>query len=332
MKERITYYDSLRGLAIIGVVFIHTIKYQDPAFLNAEIIFRQIINFSVPLFLALSGFFLAEKQIQNKEQYFHFLKKQIPRVYLPYFLWSLLYIFIGIAKTKEFSIAQTLLNLLIFQTIPIFYYVGLIIQYYLLLPFFQKHLSHKLLGLSVFISIISCAIIFSIQYFTHYSIPLILYAGNGFTWVMFFILGMYLRVHKFNISKPLVFLMVLVSLGLSIIETFWSWNLLGSIGNAISAVKISSFIYSAFIIILLLNFRVPKTKIFNDLGKVSYAVYLLHILVLMFITKLVLYFKLPYNSFYIELFIGSLTILSSYLICITLRMINKNLASKYLGI
>lgn len=51
-KSRNTYFDFLRGVAIIMVIAIHTYhKAED------SVAFRQILNAAVPLFIAISGFF-----------------------------------------------------------------------------------------------------------------------------------------------------------------------------------------------------------------------------------------------------------------------------------
>ena len=84
MKERITYFDFLRGLAIMMVVGIHTYTLGED---STEV--RQLLNTAVPLFIAISGYFLSQKKMENKEDFFSFLKKQPPKVYLPVLVWSL---------------------------------------------------------------------------------------------------------------------------------------------------------------------------------------------------------------------------------------------------
>ena len=81
MKDRITYYDLLRGLAIIGVVAIYSTEigytFNDTSIdFNVTVLWRQMINFSVPMFIAISGFFLANKEIDSKEAYVRFIKNK----------------------------------------------------------------------------------------------------------------------------------------------------------------------------------------------------------------------------------------------------------------
>lgn len=96
IANRNEYFDILRGIAIIAVVAIHSIGIglsQSPQSLdfNLSLLFRNAINFAVPLFLAISGYFLANKKVENTSQYLAFIQKQIPRVYVPFMLWSLLW-------------------------------------------------------------------------------------------------------------------------------------------------------------------------------------------------------------------------------------------------
>ena len=91
MNKRIEYYEFLRGIAILMVIGIHT--YISSNLTSVEgaisIITRQTLNCAVPIFLALSGFFLGRKLFDNKQTIITFLKKQIPKVYIPCIIWSL---------------------------------------------------------------------------------------------------------------------------------------------------------------------------------------------------------------------------------------------------
>ncbi len=134
---RITHFDLLRSIAIIGVVAIHTtgIGYTFPEMsldFNLTVLWRQIINFSVPMFIAISGYFLANKDLTDKTKYFSFLKRQVLRVLIPYVFWSIGYLTIQFMSGH--SISSLMYKLFTFQSIVPFYFVALIIEYYILLP------------------------------------------------------------------------------------------------------------------------------------------------------------------------------------------------------
>lgn len=92
-NKRNPYFDFLRGLAILMVVGIHT--YPGNHQLNGR--FQEIIqlilinafNCAVPLFLAISGYFIAKKNLNTFAECSSFWKKQIPTVYIPCLIFSL---------------------------------------------------------------------------------------------------------------------------------------------------------------------------------------------------------------------------------------------------
>ena len=63
--QRIVYFDFLRGIAIIMVVCLHCIDYsamEGPVLNLFGVEFRNLLNAAVPLFLAISGYFMANKK------------------------------------------------------------------------------------------------------------------------------------------------------------------------------------------------------------------------------------------------------------------------------
>jgi len=144
MTERNQYYDFLKGMAIIMVVCIHT--FAGAGFTSSHELFntcvRQILNCAVPIFIACSGFFLANKTLSNKETIKCFYKKQISRVYIPCLLWSIPWFLLNLLTGH--SVLKETINLF-FCGYSVYYFVILMIQYYLLLPWIQK-INRKLGG------------------------------------------------------------------------------------------------------------------------------------------------------------------------------------------
>lgn len=92
---------------------------------------RQVFNTAVPLFIAISGYFLSQKRMGNKEDYFFFLKKQLPKVYLPVLVWSLPLYALAIYSGSSI-LWQTIL--LFGCGLSIYYFVAFIMQCYVVLP------------------------------------------------------------------------------------------------------------------------------------------------------------------------------------------------------
>ena len=126
MNKRNEYFDFLRGLAILMVVAIHTYN------LNTDgIVIRQLLNTAVPIFIAISGYFLSQKAMGSQGEYISFLKKQLPKVYYPVLLWSLPLLVISIIQGK-----LILANVILFLVcgMSIYYFVAFIMQCYVVLP------------------------------------------------------------------------------------------------------------------------------------------------------------------------------------------------------
>jgi surface polysaccharide O-acyltransferase-like enzyme len=261
----------LRGLAIIGVVAIHNTGigyvFKDTSLdFNITVFWRQILNFSVPMFIAISGFFFANKDTSTPEKYFLFLKKQIPKVLIPYLIWSILYI--GVAFMRGATFESLIYRLFTFQTSVQFYFIILIIEYYLLLPVLQKLASTKGLILSAFISVLSCLIIFYLRYYTEINLPIYI-VGAAPSWLIFFVLGLYMRNNEIILENYKISIFIILGLVLSVLETYVLYHKFGSIQDSITTVKISSFIYSYFVVLFAfknVDKHYNKTKLLVYIG------------------------------------------------------------------
>ena len=92
-----------------------------------------MLNCAVPLFLAISGYFLAKKQ--GERSYARFLKHQIPKIYIPTLIWSLPYWALYVWQGNDWMKGMILFLACGFS---IYYFIALIIQYYVLLPVLRK--------------------------------------------------------------------------------------------------------------------------------------------------------------------------------------------------
>ena len=145
-SKRIDYFDFLRGVAILMVIGIHTytIRSFDGWDSVALIGVREVLNFAVPLFLAISGFFIGRKSLPDKNSYFTFLKKQIPRVYVPALIWSLPMLALWIYKGQD--VIMSVGKVLGCMTFGPYYFVVLIIQLYLLHPLVKLLAAKPIVG------------------------------------------------------------------------------------------------------------------------------------------------------------------------------------------
>jgi peptidoglycan/LPS O-acetylase OafA/YrhL len=97
--------DILRGIAICVVLVIHTTGFWDsapPGSLLARIYtgIRPIFEIWLPLFLIVSGYYVGRADIRNVHEYKEFLMKRLPRILVPYCIWSVVNFIIQYADGK----------------------------------------------------------------------------------------------------------------------------------------------------------------------------------------------------------------------------------------
>lgn len=330
-QKRDDYFDILRAVAIIFVIFIHIDSSNEfSPFLS---VWRIIISCAVPLFLAISGYFMAKKNVNNLSDYKAFLKKQIPRVYIPCFIFSIPYYYWEV-KSSGFKIAE-LFNLL-FCGYSVYYFVLLIIIMYLLFPVLQK-MSKSTMGvlLSIFISIVFMVLWTAIiTSNTSHQFPMIAGAINFPMWIMFFVIGLYYgNGNKVNISTTVLILIISATILSAFIETGYMTQKTGFL--IASQQKATNFIYSLFLIILFFNlhrkysFNSLVGKFSSYIGRISFGIYLIHMYILM-------YLRIFLNRFYPDFELSQPTLmltilLISILIISLVKRVNNRLATKYLG-
>ncbi|EKE13371.1 MAG: hypothetical protein ACD_13C00022G0012 [uncultured bacterium] len=133
MKERIKSLDSLRTIAILAVLLIHTTtrtleasKFNIIGF-SWTLFLNQIARFAVPLFFTLSGFVL-ELNYKEGTDYWSFIKKRFSKIFIPYAVWSLIY-YLFIYSSNDDNFLRVILTgnasyqLYFIPTLCIFYMV-----------------------------------------------------------------------------------------------------------------------------------------------------------------------------------------------------------------
>ena len=137
--QRNHYFDFLRGIAIMMVVAIHTFKVDEAHLqgcaVDAITFVRQLLNCAVPIFIAISGYFLGNKKLDTWGECKIFWRKQMIKVYVPTMIVSLPYL--AIALAHGMNLLAAVLTMLVCGY-SIYYFIALILQYYAILPILQK--------------------------------------------------------------------------------------------------------------------------------------------------------------------------------------------------
>lgn len=324
MSKRIDYFDMLRGVAIIFVIICHSYSGNPLSGSFKEelyLLIRQIVTCAVPIFLAESGFFLANKVLANKGEYFKFLGTHSFRVWLPMVLWSIPLFFLKEHDNLVLSILFLLLG-----GYSIYYYITLIIQYYAMQPVMRK-----INRGGVFLCIIITAVFLAADnYYTSiqgYHISLFFECAPFVMWLAYPAIGYYIGKNKRDYKVyPWIILMIL-GLVLCVFETKW---LYGFHENGVGATKLSALVYSFSAIMVLFNEKTQRYiesdkfwfKSLVHVGKLSFGIYLIHKYFLDF-------FIVPYVN---DTFIRTLiTLFASVTIITLIKKITPTPVSRALG-
>ena len=290
---------------------------------------RQLLNTAVPLFIAISGYCLSQKRMENKDDYLFFLKKKFSKVYLPVLVWSLPLYAIALYSGSSI-IKQTIL--LLSCGLSIYYFVAFIMQCYVVLPVINNYISGNKRRVVIVSCLISFAWIAGVMYMNTIQgkgIPLILYAGPLPCWLMFFVLGVMIG-HKPERNYSIILPMFIAILGfiLSVIGTDY---LLDHYGKGVG-IKPSSFIYSAGMIFLMFSNKVENLirrtgaiyRFIIWIGSLSFGIYLVHCYFISFFVK-----RLPIDSWLLQ---WSLALFLTIVFILILRKLLPTKYHKYLGI
>ena len=280
-NNRQLYFDFLRGFAILLVIGIHTYTVRPFEGIGniMQIGIREAINFAVPLFLAISGFFIGRKKIESAEDYFSFLKRQLPRVYLPAVLWSLPMVVLCIVRGQEAitAIGKSLLCM----TFGPYYFIVLIMQLYILLPVIKRLSLKPKVGGGILLIINTLSVLTLIYIINNETLSAVISVGPFVYWIIFFFIGVYFseRERNYQLIWPLILIIV------GFVAQMFETKYLISCGNVGVGLKLSSWIYSAGMVLLLFSNKIEQFisrggsvyQMLVKIGGISFGVYLTHV-------------------------------------------------------
>ncbi len=101
---------------------------------------EQIIIFSIPAFLFVSGFFIAFATGRNQKTVsWKVVGTRIKSLTIPYLVWTFGIIFLNILQGQQYSLGNIIEDVTLGKTAPPYYYVPLIVQLYLLAPILVRY-------------------------------------------------------------------------------------------------------------------------------------------------------------------------------------------------
>lgn len=310
----------LRGIAIIAVVLIHNTP--DGA---AQIIIRPFLNFSVGLFLFLSG------MLSNADNWKPW--KRIKKVLIPYLIWTVVYVVLHHHNTPMQIPEYFIRDLLTGQASAAMYYIFIYIQFTLLIPLIDKLAKSKLKYWGFLISPLEIIIMRMLPRIMGYGLNEYVSIATSISclgWFSYFYLGYMLGngLLKIDTSKKKRYVVLLVlGIILQIAEGYWYYSM-GS-KNCGTQMKLSSVftgcIFSILAYLLIESERCKEIRLLHLLGDCSFGIYFSHLAVMYVLSAIPYYDK--YVIFPIN---GIITLTISFgLVMISRRVLGK--FSKYLG-
>ena len=289
-KQRDVSFDAFRGLAIFFVVIAHTTAY---GWLDGS---RTGFNFwfsvanrtfelcALPMFLFISGYWLATARFDSKGDYVKFLGKRVSRVAIPYLFWSVFFILLYSWRAHSFSAPGFIKKLVLGQAEGPYFFIVMLLQFYVLTPLFV-YLSKKTYGLKL---VVGCHAAFTIFL---YVLRLVYFKDLSFaivklpflTWLSFFFLGVYYRGKPGMLGKiktSMIAALVVLLFASSVLESavllrFDYFEL------AISDVKITTFLYAASVLFLLTRLRhLNWPRILVVMGDYAFGIFFIHGIIL----------------------------------------------------
>lgn len=326
---RNNYWDAWKGIAILAVVFIHasgsTSTFEKDSFnWSFGLVFRQFIDYAVPLFFAIAGYFSLAKEKTSALDYY---KKRLLKILPPYLIWTLVYILLKTPLSPP-TAEEVVRGIFLGTGIGIGYFVVVLVQYVILTPALHR-LNSKPAHLAIILIISSVGACFTYYYTAlRPEQPFGTFPLNGilfFVWYPFYHAGLYIR--KFQCEKyitekrNLIKIALAAALLISISEGFF-WGANENYNFGVSQLKLSSFIFSFLVFISAISISPQKTflhkkSLLTWLGVNSYAVYLIHMLPIIIFSKI---FNILPGLFELQpLYVSILALLSLFASAITVK-------------
>jgi peptidoglycan/LPS O-acetylase OafA/YrhL len=300
LQTRLKVIDSLRGIAILGVVSVHTSQFFTTGTKTGDNLISSG-RFGVQLFFLLSAFSLAlswnrSENKQSKIKFFYL--KRVQKIVPLFFISALYYFFVSGNSTLSLQYFILLISFafifvpeMIVNIIPGSWSIGIEFLFYLIFPFVMLKIRNRKNFLYLFSSmfIVNCLFIepmlnnyLVVKDLDKFVISNFLYL-NPFNQISVFTLGLYLVNFQNFQNWRFEARVLLPTTFIVFVNQFLLGNIYKNTGILFLLVILGLFLL--FRLSLMLNFKSPA--ILQKLGKFSYEIYFAHFVVLAFIDELI---------------------------------------------
>ena len=315
LNKNIPYFDFLKGLAIIFVVGAHTVPKYDLTDISniIPIILKDFCRCAVPLFLAISAYFMAQKNFSTKDKTIGFWRRYIPPIYIPCLIWA-----IAPCLASYLDWGGELYHLHLLLRCNWYYFGILIIQFYLLLPFIANRVTIRWVIIAGIVTFCCNVAIY------HFQLADFIFSYGPFpAWILYYVIGIWIAKYKpvYSIKWPLIATIISLTLDCvdSLVNFGWREYLLK--------------IHTLPLCVILTLFSKQAQQLYNSnlitnplarLGKMSFGIYLIHYYILRH-----LIWTMPTDSWSIK---WSITILLSIAVILCIKLIvPRKIATNLLG-
>lgn len=299
---RIRELDYMRAFAILGVVAIHAGSYSE-AIVGPSVIpsvtdyIAHLADFAVPLFFIISGFLLASRPLERKD-WGSFYRRRLMTVVPPYLFFSAVYLAYNYWVLGQTDLVQAGWSFLLFDTVGIFWFLGAMIQMYLLFPFLSSWLDRLSVKRQEWKLPVYAGILYVAWYafiavaigdgLDAFATPVAGFGSRlvGFLfpgYLLFFAMGMYIARAPAAVSRwrselartPMAAVMLIAPIGLLLIDGSWFWWSMAVVPYTLLA---SALVYRASA--WLAARTGPAASSMEVVGRYSFGIYMAHILAL----------------------------------------------------
>lgn len=305
--NRIVEIDQLRGIAMTGMILIHSSYYF--LFDKLALFLWNWSQFAVPVFVFCSAYLYFEKS-QITSSYIKYVQKRFSRLLIPYYIFMFVFfIEVIIAKPAMFTSPFIIQSVFLIGGIDISWLVLLFLELTILLPIIHSSLEKNI---SFFYLLLVLSSISSVIFlFIHVGIPYKMDMWLPWTLLLFY--AFFFK--KYSSNKNFSISVIAISLILVMISRF----ILHLEGKSLSFFDNKYppniyFLSYGILSIEMLFFAskrnlfsfYPLKKLLHFLSKYSYSIFFIHYLFLSMYTGLLKKFHFTWFTFFLLVFVSAI--------------------------
>lgn len=299
MENKLQWADNLRSLATIAVIILHVTA---PLLTSMESltnwwignIIESSVRFSVPVFFMLTGALLFDKEYSIGS----FLKRRFFRVILPFLFWSIPYILFGLTLKILHKEELNFFKVFIFIIDQFkngssyhFWFVYTLLGIYFFIPIISKWIRNSTNNeILYFLILWLITVLFTYPILSIFKTKIDFSYFTGF--LGYTVLGYYLKKINFDSfrKKDLIAIgLFITGLVITIIGTYFLFKLKEKMDELYYEYLTLNVLMCSIGVYLFIKDKNIKNlfilKFLNLMNKFSYGIYLVHVLVLTFLTK-----------------------------------------------